>query len=422
MRRVGDFPAEVERQRYEAQQEAAAALENAASSQNDFLGRNSQEADKKEIKIETHHTAAEKANQVDSSKNVYERFAAIDAEFHAQMEKVHSMKDRGEDVSDEDQLKLRKLHEAAMDGQKEIENFEKTARKGESQVVENPTENEGKQLPVFANDEDGRSVSQPEETNSLDENDPVKLLAAASERFAAVNNEFHTLMEEVDAAKKRGEVVSAEDQSKLHNLNEAARTGQRDIDRLTKLVAAKKANSADAKQMLATAKAHFDEVEQKFVKLKKVADDARARGDELDDVDKNNLKEAQENARAAHEELSDLRSIVEGTGVRHDTVVSENGGVEKTQSAQKDDLTQVEETPKARLEREQSAAAKAKREAEEALEAVARAKQKAEALQKEAEEQALLWAAEKQRSHQVDREVKMAKQALKKHHKKMKSS
>jgi len=406
MRRIDDLPSDVERQRYEAQQEAAAALESAATNQKDFLGRTSQDED---VNVE-----GEKTSQDDSSPNVYERFASVDAEFHAQMDKVHSVKERGEEVSDEDQLKLRNLHDAAIAAQEEVDGVEQVSQGGhrEGSIVEHTADTVESTIP------------ETKGTPTPDENDPVQMLAAASERFVKVDDEFHAMMEKVDAAKKRGEAESAEDQSKLHTLHDAAREGQREIDRFKKLAAAKQANSADAKQIVATAKANFDNAENKFQKLRKDADDAKARGDELDDTDKNDLKEAQEAVSAAQQELSDLRNVVEGTHIRQHTeavsenieVVSDKGHDAGTQNAN------VLKSAKTRLEREQNLAAKAKREAEEALDAVARAKEEAEALQKEAEEQALLWAAEKQRSHRADRKVKTAKKALQEHHKRMKKA
>jgi len=253
-------------------------------------------------------------------------FAEVNKDFELKMQQVNEAKARGDDVTQGDRDALAQANEDATKAHKKLDKAIATLRaleKADKEAI--PTTE--KQLTEI--EEPSATHEAVEASTDVDESlskvEAEQKLFEAQQRFSEVNRVFQDRMEEQNEAKKRGEEISREERESLKSAHEAATEAQHAVDQATATLQAAAELEDDnallsrdeAEARVQQAQAHFAEVNKDFELKMQQVNEAKARGDDITQGDRDALAQANEDATKAHKKLdkaiATLRTAEQGS-------------------------------------------------------------------------------------------------------------
>lgn len=255
------------------------------------------------------------AQRVEEARN---HFSKANEEFEQQMQVLNVAKSRGEEITTGQRDALSRASEMANSAHQNLDRAVATL-----ELEENNFDQQKVQEASTATHEAAEVSTDVDEP--LSKVEAEQKLFEAKQRFSEVNRVFQDRMEEQNDAKKRGEEISREERESLKSAHEAATEAQQAVDQATATVQAAAEledenallSRDEAEARVQQAQDHFAEVNKDFELKMQQVNEAKARGDDITQGDRDALAQANEDATKAHKKLdkaiATLRTAEQGS-------------------------------------------------------------------------------------------------------------
>jgi len=255
-----------------------------------------------------------------------DHFAQVNKDFELKMRKLNEAKARGDDITQGDRDAVAQANEDATEAHKKLDKAIATLRaleKADKEAIRS-TEKQLTEIDEPSAKHQAVEVSTDVDA-SLSKVEAEQKMFDAQQRFSEVNRVFQDKMEEQADAKKRGEEISMEERESLKSAHEAATEAHQAVEQATatfQTAAELEDENAvlsrdEAETRVQQAQDHFAQVNQDFELKMRQVNEAKARGDDVTQGDRDALAQANEDATRAHKTLdkaiATLRTAEQGS-------------------------------------------------------------------------------------------------------------